>query len=172
MFTCCAYSGLHYDRLIEESRFNSREKDFFPETSRPALVAHPTSYLVDTGGKAEQSPPSTSEVNYACSRTSTAIYVCGKHRHIFTLSFIFVSARRLENQNFRWDGKPDPPRTASVHIRNPVRNSSLTEKNTLLDMLDTLGDQATSQQEDMLDSVSSQQVFGVNTRFGVESIRL
>jgi hypothetical protein len=141
--------------VTEESRFDSREK-VFPEASRPALVAHPASYSVDTGGKAGHSPSSTSEVKYTCSHTSSAIYVClcGENRHIFALLYTRVSGRRREDQNFRWDGKPDPPRTVSLPIRNPVRNSSLTEKCTLLDTLDRLDDQATSQQEDIVRTAS------------------
>jgi hypothetical protein len=72
-----------------------------PETSRPALVAHPASYLVDTGGKVGHSPPSISEVKYACSRTSAAIYVFVESTGIsLSLLYIFVSARRREDQNF------------------------------------------------------------------------
>jgi hypothetical protein len=82
--------------------------------------------------------------------TSPLPYICGEHRHTFILLYTFVSARRREDQNFRWDGKPDPPRTASVPIRNSVRNSSLTEKCMLLDTLDRLCDEATSQQEDIV----------------------
>jgi hypothetical protein len=67
---------------------------------------------------------------------------------------LLLQLGRREDQNFRWDGKPYPPRTASVPIRNRVRNSSLTEKCMLLDTLDRLDDQATSQQEDMVRTAS------------------
>jgi hypothetical protein len=60
-------------------------------------MAHPASYLVDTEGKAGHSPPTTNEVKYACSHTSTAIYVFVESTGIslpcFTLLFQLEDGR-------------------------------------------------------------------------------